>query len=305
VKEELLIKILEQYGMESYSSNLIRHNENMTYCIEDQYLLRVHKEKAGFNTVQYYNGIDKYKMHEAELEFLEYLRNKGISVQSPIRNTEGKLVTALDDGTLVTMLTWIPGRVLEATDLSGALSYQLGKMIARLHMVSQGYDNNNFIHYNQDLCQRLGELLTYYYERGKLVKQYYEIMLGTFALIGDILIKSEKEHILVHSDLSLSNILITDNGLVPIDFSLMGYSNPLLDFGSLFCIISDYECRDSAIKGYEAVSGCSVNSKDIEPYFAIQILLGIVIHFELWMNEEWFAKRLPMWCNEVFLPLIQ
>lgn len=30
---ELLEEVLKQYGMVNFSSELIRHNENMTYCI--------------------------------------------------------------------------------------------------------------------------------------------------------------------------------------------------------------------------------------------------------------------------------
>lgn len=300
----LLSEVLGQYGMENYKSEQIRHNENMTYCIENQYLLRIHKEKPGFNTEQYYNGIDKYRMHECELEFLEHLKKNGVLVQSPIRNKEGKLVTKLSDGTIATMLTWIPGKIIDKKDITEELCYQLGGMVATLHMAGQGYQSDDFVHYNQGLCQRLSAHLTHYYESSKLDKHYYEILISTFALIGDNMKKSEKEHILVHSDLSLSNILITNDGLVPIDFSLMGYSDALLDFGSLFCFISDGGCRNSAIKGYEDATGCRLSSDDINHYFALQILLGITIHYELWMNEELFTKRLPEWCDEVFSPLL-
>ena len=124
-------------------------------------------------------------------------------------------------------------------------------------------------------------------------------------LIGDKLNQSEAEYIHIHSDLSLSNILINDDGLIPIDFSLFGYSTPMLDFGSIYCFVDEAYCRISIVKGYEEITGCKINTDEIDLYFALQILLGIGLHYELWINEDWFYKRLPEWCNESFIPLVK
>ncbi|MBP1755325.1 MAG: hypothetical protein H6Q59_1723 [Firmicutes bacterium] len=302
-KADLLNEVSVQYGLPCTQIELIRHNENITYCIDNKYLLRVHKPKSGFNTTWHFEGADIIKIHEDELIFLEHLKECGMNVQSPIRNVDNKLVTVLKDGTPATMLTWLAGRTVNKNDLTEEFGRELGEMIGKLHLAAKGYHADSSLNYNQDMCKQLIELLSSYSDNEKIDKEYYNAMSTTLELIGDKLKQSESEHILLHSDLSLSNILITENGLVPIDFSLLGYSNPLLDLGSVYCFVSDEKCRMSIIKAYEEVRGCRIDIREIEYYFALQILLGIALHHELWSNEEWFAKRLPEWCNEIFWPL--
>ncbi|MDF2845950.1 MAG: hypothetical protein K0R00_4376 [Herbinix sp.] len=300
---DLLNEVSVRYGLPCAKIELIRHNENITYCIDNKYLLRVHKSKSGFNTTWRYEGADIIKIHEEELKFIEHLKERGMNVQSPIRNVENNLVTVLKDGTPATMLTWLPGRIVNKNDLTENFGCELGVMIGKMHAAAKGYQADSFLNYNQDMCRNLIELISSYSENEKIDKKYYRTMSATLELIGDKLKQSESEHILIHSDLSLSNILITEDGLVPIDFSLLGYSNPLLDFGSVYSFVTDEKCKMSTIKAYEEFRGYKVNRREIDYYFALQILLGIVLHHDLWRNEEWFAKRLPEWCNEIFRSL--
>ena len=300
---DLLNEVSIQYGIPCAKIELIRHNENMTYCIDGMYLLRVHKPKAGFNTTWLYNNADIIRIHERELEFIEHLKEHGVYVQSPIRNIDNKLVTVLKDGIPITMLTWISGRIVNKDDLTEQFGYELGKMIGRMHVAAKDYYADNFIRYDENLCKRLIGLISNYFDSGNLDEKYYEAMFNALESIEYRLKLSEPEHILLHSDLSLSNILITENGLVPIDFSLLGYSNAMLDFGSVYAFVNDEKCRMSTIKAYEEVRGYKVDAREIDYYFALQVLLGITLHYELWINEDWFAKRLPQWCNEIFIPL--
>lgn len=300
---DLLKEVSLQYGLPCTQIELIRHNENITYCIDHKYLLRVHKSKSGFDTTWRYEGADIIKIHEEELKFIEHLKECGMNVQSPIRNVENKLVAVLSDGSPATMLTWLSGRIVNKNDLTEDFGYELGEMIGNMHVAANGYHAECFLNYNQDMCRQLIELISSYSINEKIDKKYYRTMAATLELIGDKLKQSESEHILLHTDLSLSNILITENGLVPIDFSLLGYSNPLLDFGSVYSFITDEKCKISTIKAYEDVKGSRVDRREIDYYFALQILLGIVLHHDLWRNEDWFAKRLPEWCNEIFSSL--
>lgn len=300
---ELLSHISLQYNIPCKKVQLIRHNENMTYCIDDTYLLRIHKSKPGFNTTFYYQFSDLSMIHENELKFLEHLKDCGLYLQSPIRNINNELVTILKDGTVATMLTWLPGRIVEKSDITEDFSYELGNMVGKLHQAAKDYHSDDFICYDQKLCKRLIKLLTEYLNEGILDMRYYKAMTHALEVIGHKLQASEAEHILLHSDLSLSNILITKEGLAPIDFSLLGYSNTMLDFGSMYCFVDEVHCRKSIIKGYEAITGIKVEENEIEYYLAFQILLGIVMHYELWVKEEWFTKRLPEWCQNEFIPL--
>lgn len=300
----LVSEALRRYGLSDEKAELIRHNENMTYCIDDKFLLRIHKSKKGFSTLPFYKDVDIVKNRENELRFLEHLKSRGLYVQSPIRNDDNNLVTVLGDGTVVTMLKWYPGRILVKGDLSEALGYKLGEMMAKVHIAAKGYNVDYPLKYDKLLCQRLQELLFNLFEKERLDYKYYEIMNNSLKIIGDKLKQSEAEYIHIHSDLSLSNILITNDGLIPIDFSLFGYSTPMLDFGSIYCFVDDENCRISIVKGYEGITGCKIKTDEIDIYFALQILLAIVLHCELWINEDWFCNRLQEWCNGTFIPLL-
>ncbi len=296
---------LSSYAMPGAAYKLIRHNENMTCNIEDKYLLRIHKSKDGFDTTEFYRGADMREIHENELRFIEHLGRYDICVQTPIYNKDKNLVTELSDGTLSTMLTWLPGRIVEKTDLDADLGYKLGEMTAKLHIASKEYCSKGYISYDESLCIRMSDRLAKYLGQNEIEPEHIQIMIEALIYIGNKLKQTENEYILVHSDLSMSNVLITDRGLAPIDFSLLGYSTPMLDFGSIYAISADEAFRTGAIKGYEANMQKLVNRLMIDCCFALQILLSIVLHIELWKNEEWFKKRLPEWCEEVFLPLLR
>ena len=112
----LVLAALEAYDMAGAEARFIRHNENMTYCVNEAYLLRIHRPRQGFTMDFFHNGMDVSALHEAELRFLAHLRTCGLQVQEPLRSRAGKYVAVLPDGTPATMLTWLPGRVLEQAD---------------------------------------------------------------------------------------------------------------------------------------------------------------------------------------------
>ncbi|WP_440895454.1 phosphotransferase enzyme family protein [Amphibacillus sp. Q70] len=298
MKPNLVNDILRQYDMPYAKADLIRHNENLTYCIDDKYLLRIHKSKPDFTTVHYDNNVDSIKRRENELKFLIHLKANGLNLQLPIKNIKDQFVTVHKDGTVATLLMWLPGRILNKEDLTDKTGYHLGEMLGRMHKAAEGYCASDVIHYDHHLCQKLSYFLSIYYDNGKLDKVHFESMTRALGLIAYRLKQSDS--IFTHSDLSLSNILLTDKGLVPIDFSLFGSSSPMLDFGSLFSFVDEASCRANIIKGYEEVTGTRVNESEISYYVSFQILLGIVLHYESWFGEAWFTKRLPEWCCDYF-----
>lgn len=286
---ELTSAALEAYGVTESETVFIRHNENMTYCVDEAYLLRIHKPRTGFATDFFHSGIDTASLHEDELRFLEHLRTCGLQVQRPLRNREGRLVTVLPDGTPATMLKWLPGRPLEDADLTPEMGDMLGNMLGALHTASATFhaaSQSAFRRYDYVLCERLNKLFAGYHEHGRLETPYFMQISGALRVIGEALRESAESHILVHSDLSCSNILVTERGLVPIDFSLLGYSTPMLDFGSLFCFIGEERCQEQIIRSYETAMGTTVDRWLIDCCVALQILLSIALHYEVWEGED-------------------
>ncbi len=304
VKQIMIEEALRHYDFSDPTAELIRHNENMTYRVGGRYLLRIHKHIEGFSTAPLYDGVDRAEICRGELRFLEHLKDRGLHVQAPVRNKNGELVTVLQDGTPVTVLTWLEGRTLDKSDLTPELCREIGMLTGRLHIAARGYSDHRMIRYDHALCERMKKLLAGLRDSGRLTAHYCDPMTAAVTIIGDYLHRTEPEFILVHSDLSLSNMLITENGLAPIDFSLLGYSHPLLDIGGLYGSISAAECRRAIVDGYETATGNKIDCGAVSKLLALQVLLSIVIHCELWSKKDWFEEKLRGWSREIFEPLI-
>lgn len=309
-EEFYLDEVKEAYGMEQGTTEFIRHNENLTYCLElDQkkYLVRIHKHKDGFTTGSMFEGLDGFELRQKELEFIQYLKQCGIVVQTPVQNKYGDYVTSLKDGTLATVLTWIPGKIIDKKEIKPELCFEIGRLLYRMHNASRSLPTKEFesyFRYDTAFCIRVTEEFTRLAKENIIPNEPSNTILRTLEIINFMLGKKESEQIMVHTDFSLSNLLITEEGLVPIDFSLMGYCDPMMDLSSICCNISGKVNRQSLLLGYEKAGG-TIDFFALDCLFAYSILLGIYYHSSTWVKEDWFWKRLPGWCEEIFQPLIE
>ena len=108
---------------------------------------------------------------------------------------------------------------------------------------------------------------------------------------------------LVHSDLSPSNLVWTGTQVVPIDFSLSGYSHHLMDLGSLLAQFTLAEERAAIIDGYETASGHRVDLTSVEPFYAMQVLLFVACQHNQSPRWDWFPETVDRWCSTMFAPL--
>lgn len=303
-KQKMLKETLQLYGLSEADTELIRHNENLTFRIDRQYLLRIHKHKSGFTSDAIYEGLDRAQIYESELSFLQHLKRCGLHVQNPIRNLNGIFVSRLSDGTPATMLSWLDGHIVEKSELSRALCREIGAMTARIHHAARRFAAVPALRYDFALCERLKRKLQELVGNGALTADDGNVLAAALDTAGDFLSKAEEDFILVHSDLSLSNMLITDTALAPIDFSLFGYSHPMMDISALFCNISGSSNRQAILDGYLSEGG-TIDTYAIDCTYALNVLLGIILHCDLWTNEAWFAEKLAGWKENIFVPLAQ
>ncbi len=295
-EEKEIQSALVQYGMPDAEYELIRHNENMTVKVNDQYLLRIHRHAEGFNTVPIYDGLNRDAIRRTELAFLCHIKEHGMRVQSPLPNKAGELITVLEDGTCATMLEWLPGRTLEKSDVTKDTCFQIGEMTARLHQAAQQFQADEILDYDADLCGRICEKLALDAERGVMRSRYSSILQEACRIMRDRL-NENRDILAVHADLSMSNILITETGLVPIDFSLFGRGNPMMDIGVLYGSFGSLENRCAIAEGYRAHGG-EIDFPMLDVCYALNILLYIVLHI-----ANCGENNMERWCNEIFLPL--
>lgn len=321
-KNLLLEEALKQYGLENATTRFIRHNENITFQVADQYLLRIHKRVEGYSESTTHEGLDLIEVRKQELLFLEYLQSYGIRVQTPVPNKNGEVVTLLSNGVAATMLNWIKGHTVEEKGCTPGIARKIGKMVARMHQAARAYEaeicNNvtktyettnrvmsaNLLYYDEHLCARLKEKLFDVADHCQFSKEYTDSMAGALDVIALELQETKKDAILVHSDLSLTNMLVTPTGIVPIDFSLFGYGHPMMDLGGLYCCVNGVDIRRTIADSYRQ-AGEEIDFHALDCCFALDILLGVITHCESWVGQDWFTNRMKHWCGETFGPLAE
>lgn len=299
MEDRLIREALTQYGLENASWELIRHNENLTVNVEHRYLLRVHSHVSGFSTDVYFSGLDREALRRRELAFLSHLAGHGMAVQRPVPNKAGELISILPGNIRATLLTWLPGRTPNEEDVPKGIYFRAGAMTARMHRAALGFPTDGLLRYDASMCLRLEAWLADAYRAHWLPSEQAEMMQASCRAIADRL--SDEDFIVVHADLSSSNILVTEAGLVPIDFSLMGVGHPMMDISCLYGSVNGVEARRQIAEGYRSEGGV-ISFPELDACFALNILLYIALHLNA---ERDMAANLDRWCRQTFRPLAE
>ena len=300
MNDQLIREALEQYGLTGSAWQLIRHNENMTVQIGEQYLLRIHLHRDGFSTDAYYEGLDRVAIRRTELAFLAHLAQRGMTVQTPVPNRNGDLITMLPGDVCATVLRWIPGHTPGEEDACDELFFRVGATTARMHKAAAGFRADSILRYDAALCRRLERWLIEANHDKLLTSEHTDVMLDACRVMESRL--EGCEQITVHADLSSSNMLITDAGLVPIDFSLMGLGHPMMDISALYGSMNGIECRRLVAEGYRSEGGV-ISFQELDACFALNVLLYIVLHLHSSAGDARFKSNLDRWGRQTFRPL--
>ena len=150
--EKYLKETLSYYNIALSDVELLRHNENLTYRVGNDYLVQIHKPVEGFSTDYIYEGLERKSVYLAEIQFQEYLKKRGMIIRETINNLYGEKITKLSDGTFATVSKWIEGVSLDKLELSDELCYQIGSMLAILHLDSKGFTATPLKYYDINHC---------------------------------------------------------------------------------------------------------------------------------------------------------
>ena len=316
IKEALFL-----YDFKAPQLEFIRHNENITYKVVDKdksYVLRVHKPIEGFSLGIFIVG-DKSKYIKCEMDILNYLHiNLNKLIQKPVKNINGDIVGILSDGSPVTVLQWIDGNDLSKTKINEDVAIKIGKLIAWLHQNSDSLidhlkknNANNKIDrymYNQQLLKTVKEQIVIAADKKQISKEQKIIILESLKVIGkrmDELDDIPNMKGFIHADLSQSNLIMADNEIIPIDFSLSGYGYFYMDVGMILSSYKEKNIRKIIKKAYENSIGKEVPICYIDSFFALGVLLFIASQHDKSSNEDWFKGAMERWCNTIFIPLIR
>lgn len=312
--EELLKEALSRYPLVKPQARLIRHNENATWQVVDEacaktYVLRIHKPREGFSLKLM--GGSREDALAGEMRLLEALSSRGdIPVQTPVKNFEGAVVTELSGGVRATLLTWLPGENLEKEEATPELLFEVGRMTALMHRCFQACpDLPKPPHaYDQALLNRMGERLRGFFSRGILDPRHSPAVFAALEAIGLRMAEMDRQggaYGIVHADLSKGNMLLTQGRVAPIDFGLWGAGYFPMDLGGLACTYVQPQEQERLFAGYESVTRQRVDTRYVEPFVSLGVLLYVCSFGESAGGEEWFDPAMDRWCRTHFVPLAQ
>ncbi len=299
-REGLILQALERYGLERQPWKILRHNENLTVRVGEDYLLRIHRPAAGIHMEPLLTGSDLPALRRTELALLRHLDKKGLTVQRPLTDRTGQDVTLLPDGTAATVLTWLPGEYLKPGQLTEALCLRLGALIAELHRAAADFQGGAVLRYGPELCHRLRADFSRMYRAGCLDRRRLSQLEAACEAVAEGLTGGEGTTI--HADLSPGNLVLTERGPVAIDFSLSGWGHPMLDLAGLMGLTTKAELRQALAAGFIAGGG-RIDRSMLDRCCCLRALINLALYLESRWREPAFAEWLEESCCSIFRPL--
>jgi Ser/Thr protein kinase RdoA (MazF antagonist) len=307
----LIEKALEKYNFKSPKATLIRHNENITYKVDDvnkSYVLRIHDPIEGINLEILRFKHNRIDLVSGEITLLQYLsKNEHLHTQTVKFNKDNKPITTIEENIPVTVLEWIEGITLEDIEITSKVAYQLGVMIGNLHNRLIQYKSNQFTNryvYGGVLFDKMITEAFIASKQGHFNDFCAKIIIETLEYIKTHMLNARSRYMIIHSDLGKSNIISSAENFIPIDFSLSGYCIPEMDIASIFSHINNVYLNDDILEGYKSISEIHLSNDYINTCFCLQILLFIIIQHNKVANETWFQEKLNDWCEQYFIPLL-
>lgn len=315
--KSMIDDILIQYSLSKPNVEFIRHNENLTCQVIDEwskmkYVLRVHLPIEGFLGTTAQHDLPSLN---AELMLIEAIgTNTDIQVQKPIRNQKGDLVTSITDEhrkTIhATLLSWVEGNSIDLKDPNIIeYAYLVGVMIAKLHRFSDHWEETSSLnrhHYDQKKVDRVLKLLEEGIELNKFSKEQYKIINKGGEKIKELMSQLDKSRGMkgiIHADLARGNLIIKDGNVTPIDFCLCGHGYYYMDIAGATSDLIKY--KDVLLKGYETIR--TIPKEDylyIDAFFLFSIYLFMSTHLKNSKFDDWFERRIEPICQEYVIPLI-
>ena len=286
----LFSEALQAFGLNH--AEFIQQHENAVYRADDKYLLRIHKAAEGLHVDH------DPTLRQAELALLTHLADAGIYVQRPLAETN------LSDGTQATLLTWLEGHHITEAEFTADIQRQIGAMVAKLHQVAADFHHDALRRYDAEHVARLASVLQAMGERHQLNMDEIDVVCQAAHIIEERLRMASDAFIPIHCDLSQSNLLLTDKGPVPIDFSLCGVGHPMHDLGILLGNVRSQAQRSAIAEGYTAAGG-RIELPLLDAGYTLGLLEALAFHADVWPREGWFAPRLSRWVKEQLQPLAE
>lgn len=305
----MIEEALSYYDFQEPSTVLIRHNENMTYQVTDgknKYLLRIHKAADGLDFSLLCGEVPRQVFIESEIELLLGLnKDSGIKLQQPVKNRFGKYITQLISGYYVTVLSWIDGEDMTNVIMTNEVVYEIGKLIGLLHNKVSTLPYINRYCYDEVMIDRVIDEMEKAYDKKHISERHHQYIRIFLFGFREFIRKEKKNFIMIHADISKPNLILHEKQIMPIDFSLSGYSLPEMDLSDVCCSLNDRSIIPILIEGYRSVNEYSPNEFYIDIYDTLSIILYIAYHHNRFDQDEKSQKTLDRWTGTFFKPICE
>lgn len=241
------------WGFAPSGLKLAAQRENAVWRVDGRYALRLHR--PGYRTLAEL---------QSELDWMAMLAEGGLTVPRPIPSLNGRLVEQVED-TPISVLTWMPGRMVGAqgaldsiTDRPGYMR-ALGALLARLHDLSDLWTPPaGFTRPRWDHPGLTGDAPLWgpYWENPDLSPDQRAAVLAARAKADRDLtrLSGTLDFGLIHADAITENVMIDADRLILIDFDDGGWGYRGFDLATVLMrqlTAPDYPAlRAALLEGY-------------------------------------------------------
>ncbi|MBE5867139.1 MAG: hypothetical protein E7292_13295 [Lachnospiraceae bacterium] len=209
------------------------------------------------------------------------------------------------DGICATLLEWAPGECVNKQAMDVNQAYKIGAMVAEIHNAAKLTGNIRRYSYGTDMVERMQKVCDTILQKAGAEKQIFANVQKVLDKIKELLRARGSEFVMIHNDLGESNLLCSDQEIIPIDFSLSGACICEMDLASLFLHFEKKEIKDAIVQGYNSKANSPANGEYIDICLGYQLLIFILSKYEMICNQGWFTEALHYWDEEVFQKIVR
>ncbi len=265
----ILQEAVKRYGAEPNTARLLGGFSNNVYECEREgkaFVLKILRR-------------EDEKQILGELDWMNYLSDRGVSLAKAVASPQGQWLEPIDDGWLAVAYEKAEGRSVDVTDprvWNAALFTQWGEMMGRMHALTKEYTVSNPLWKRAEFLEgELFEADAFPEAAGDAVRTKW------LQYRADLLAMNKDRHTygMIHNDLHQGNFFVNGSNLVCIDFGDCEYS---------------WFVYDIAISLYHAILSIPAEEQEKRAEFARYFLAHYQEGYEKQnhFEQEWI-KQLP------------
>lgn len=312
-------RALEAYGLTDAALAYLGHNENLTFRVADArngsaYLLRLHRPvSAAFVGMR-----QRPNVIASECAWLEALaRDTPLAVQAPVRSLSGESVSHVasdDDSIPASLLRWLDGQPFrrDAPDAE-AHARALGTLVARLHdhaahwTPPEGFTRPTYdVAYYRDQLSHLPDFAAHGIVSLEELDTLQRTADAILAAVESLVVSSASWG-LIHADLHAGNLLLHNDELRAIDFSLCGIGFFAFDLATALLALAPQH-HTTALATYAALRSLPPDTDTGRVLDACALLSRLGAYVYMLPNaaqRDWLRERVPRFVASECLPFLR